>query len=76
MNFFNSRLTLPHIALEFVLNIYLMILSLVIEKIQCFRHTHDKAIAERSSYTEAQKKFFIDYELTIINAIHSLTLEN
>ncbi|MFQ6791665.1 MAG: hypothetical protein ACLRT4_02650 [Thomasclavelia sp.] len=46
------------------------------KKIQCFRHAHDKAIAERNSYTEEQKKFFIDYGLTIINAIHSLTLKN
>lgn len=45
------------------------------KKIQCFRHAHDKALSERNSYTEEQKKFFIDYGLTIINVIHSLSLE-
>ena len=41
-------------------------------KMQCFRHCSDEAIAERKTYTEKQKTFFIDYGLTIVKAIHEL----
>ena len=41
-------------------------------KMQCFRHATVEAIAERNSYTEEQKDFFVDYGLTIVKVIHSL----
>lgn len=42
------------------------------KKMQCFRHCTDEAIAERKTYSEEQKAFFIDYGLTIVKAIHEL----
>ena len=42
------------------------------KKMYCFRHATDEAIAERNSYSEEQKNFFVDYGLTIIKVIHSL----
>ena len=42
------------------------------KKMQCFRHCTDEAIAERKTYSEAQKTFLIDYGLTIVKAIHEL----
>ena len=41
-------------------------------KLHCFRHATDDALRERNSYSEEQKKFLVDYGLTIINVIHSL----
>lgn len=41
-------------------------------KMQCFRHCTDEAIAERKTYSEAQKTFLVDYGLTIVKAIHEL----
>ena len=35
----------------------------------CFRHAADDAIAERSTYSEEQKDFFVDYGLTIVKVI-------
>jgi hypothetical protein len=42
------------------------------KKMHCFRHATDEAIAERNSYSDEQKDFFVDYGLTIIKVIHSL----
>lgn len=42
------------------------------KKMHCFRHATDEAIGERNSYSEEQKKFFVDYGLTIVKVIHSL----
>ena len=42
------------------------------KKMHCFRHATDDAIAERKTYTEEQKSFFVDYGLTIVKVIHSL----
>lgn len=42
------------------------------KKMQCFRHCTDEAITERKSYSEEQKKFLVDYGLTIVKAIHEL----
>lgn len=42
------------------------------KKMHCFRHATDEAIAERNSYSEDQKNFFVDYGLTIVKVIHSL----
>ncbi|TFJ75460.1 hypothetical protein [Carnobacterium maltaromaticum] len=42
------------------------------KKMHCFRHATDDAIAERKTYSEEQKSFFVDYGLTIIKVIHSL----
>ena len=42
------------------------------KKMHCFRHSTDEAIAEKKSYSEEQKNFFIDYGLTIVKVIHSL----
>ena len=42
------------------------------KKMQCFRHCTDEAIAERKTYSEAQKTFLVDYGLTIVKAIREL----
>jgi len=42
------------------------------KKMHCFRHATDEAMAERKTYTEEQKNFFVDYGLTIVKAIHTL----
>ena len=42
------------------------------KKMHCFRHATDEAIAERNSYSQDQKNFFVNYGLTIVNVIHSL----
>ena len=42
------------------------------KKMHCFRHATDEAIAERNSYSEVQKDFFVDYGLTIVKVICSL----
>ena len=41
-------------------------------RLQCFRHSSDKSIQERASYTNEQKSFLIDYGLIIIKAIHDV----
>ena len=43
------------------------------KKMQCFRHATNEAIKERNSYSEEQKSFFVDFGLTIIKVIHTLT---
>lgn len=42
------------------------------KKMHCFRHATDDAIAERNTYSEEQKSFFVDYGLTIVKVIYSL----
>lgn len=42
------------------------------KKMHCFRHATDEAIAERNSYSEEQKNFFVDFGLTIIKVIYTL----
>lgn len=42
------------------------------KQFQCFRHSTEKALKERASYSEEQKKFIIDYGLTIVKAIYVL----
>lgn len=42
------------------------------KKMHCFRHATDEAIAERNTYTEEQKSFFVDYGLTIVKVIHAM----
>lgn len=42
------------------------------KQLQCFRHSSEKSIIERNSYSAEQKKFFVNYGLTIINVINSL----
>lgn len=42
------------------------------KKLHCFRHSTNEAIAERASYSEGQKNFFVDYGLVIVKVIHSL----
>ncbi|MCQ2969725.1 MAG: hypothetical protein MJ191_06390 [Clostridium sp.] len=39
-------------------------------KVQCFRHSSKESIDERSTYTENQKKFMIEYGIVICNLIH------
>ena len=41
-------------------------------KLQCFRHSSDASIGERTSFSDEQKAFLIDYGLVIIKAIHDL----
>lgn len=42
------------------------------KKMHCFRHATHEAIAERKTYSEIQKNFFVDYGLTIVKVIFSL----
>lgn len=42
------------------------------KKMQCFRHSSDEAIAERKTFTEEQKSFFVDYGLTLVKVVHVL----
>ncbi len=41
-------------------------------KLQCFRHSSDKSIEERATFSNEQKSFLIDYGLVIIKAIHDV----
>lgn len=41
----------------------------------CFRHVTEEALAERKTYTDNQKNFFVDYGLTIVKVIYSLSKE-
>lgn len=41
-------------------------------RLQCFRHSSDKSIGERASFSDEQKSFLIDYGLVIIKAIHDV----
>ena len=40
--------------------------------IQCFRHSAIESISERETFTNDQKRFLIDYGLTIIKVIYAL----
>lgn len=42
------------------------------KKMHCFRHSTAEAIAERKTYSDKQKSFFVDYGLTIVKVIRSL----
>ena len=42
------------------------------KKLQCFRHSSEDSLAERKSISEEQKKFLVDYGLTIIKVIHEI----
>lgn len=42
------------------------------KKMHCFRHATQEAIAERASYSEEQKSFFVDYGLTILKVVYVL----
>lgn len=42
------------------------------KKLQCFRHSSANAISERSSFSNEQKLFLINYGLVIIQAIHDI----
>ena len=42
------------------------------KQMQCFRHSSEKSIAERSSYTDVQKNFFVDFGIVIVKTIHEL----
>ena len=42
------------------------------KKMHCFRHSANEALAERKSYSEEQKAFFVDYGLVILKVIHVL----
>ena len=41
-------------------------------QMQCFRHSAEESVAERSSYTDAQKNFFVDFGIVIVKTIHEL----
>lgn len=60
----------PTVCFEYISN---DIVTSYRKKMHCFRHSTAEAIAERKSYSEDQKNFFVDYGLTIVKAIHSLT---
>lgn len=45
------------------------------KKMHCFRHATEEALAERKTYTDNQKNFFVDYGLTIVKVIYSLSKE-
>lgn len=59
----------PKICFDYISN---DIVTSYRKKMHCFRHATDEAIAERNSYYEDQKNFFVDYGLTIVKVIHSL----
>lgn len=59
----------PKICFDYISN---DIVTSYRKKMHCFRHATDEAIAERNSYSEEQKNFFVDYGLTIVKVIHSL----
>lgn len=59
----------PKICFDYISN---DIVTSYRKKLHCFRHATDEAIAERNSYSEDQKNFFIDYGLTIVKVIYSL----
>lgn len=59
----------PKICFDYISN---DIVASYRKKMHCFRHATDEAIAERNSYSEEQKNFFVDYGLTIVKVIHSL----
>lgn len=40
--------------------------------LQCFRHSSDKAIAERARFTGAQKAFLVDFGVTVCKALAPL----
>ena len=42
------------------------------KKMQGFRHSSEESVAERSSYTDAQKNFFVDFGIVIVKTIHEL----
>lgn len=39
--------------------------------LNCFRHSSEISIKEKESYSDEQKKFLVDYGLTIVKVIHS-----
>lgn len=41
------------------------------KNLNCFRHSSGISIKERESYSDEQKKFLVDYGLTIVKVIHS-----
>lgn len=59
----------PRICFDYISN---DIVTSYRKKMHCFRHATDEAIAERNSYSEEQKNFFVDYGLTIVKVIYSL----
>ena len=42
----------------------------------CFRHSAEESIAERKTFSEEQKTFFVDYGLTIVKVVHMLVSDN
>lgn len=44
-------------------------------KLQCFRHSHVRSLAEREQITSEQKAFLVDYGITVCKAIHVLVSE-
>ena len=67
----DKYLKLPYgeIAFKYVSN---DIITQYRKQTHCFRHSSEKAIKERKTYTEAQKLFLVDYGLIIVKIIHSL----
>lgn len=43
------------------------------KQLQCFRHSTEAALKEREAFSKEQKHFMIDFGVTILNAIHTLT---
>lgn len=43
------------------------------KQIQCFRHASNESISERSSFTEEQKMFLIDYGILALKSINEIT---
>lgn len=41
-------------------------------KLQCFRHSSKESLEERARLTDGQKRFLIDFGVTVCKAIHSL----
>jgi hypothetical protein len=60
----------PSICFDYISN---EIVTNYRKKMHCFRHATSEALAERNSYSEEQKSFFVDFGLTIIKVIYTLT---
>ncbi|MBQ8514154.1 MAG: hypothetical protein IJ496_02015 [Ruminococcus sp.] len=45
------------------------------KQLHIFRHSSEEALLQRKNYSNEQKSFMVDYGLTIIKAIHTLTTQ-
>lgn len=46
------------------------------QKVQCFRHSSKKSIDERSTYTDKQKQFMVEFGVVVCNMIYNELKDN